>query len=387
MSDRRTELHDAFRQQERFAVGYSPLYAQLFALAAGWLAAGKTPGDWLVAAAAGRPAFDVTLLLPSALHREVLAGAPGAAPLTRFYPTVGGRIPDVGRPDDVRQLALAVEDTVVARGPALAEFIGRANVQTNETARGLSWLLPVTALGWPAVHLIELGASAGLNLVAERRGYRLAAADDPATTLWAAGAAVPQFTTLFHGRQPALPMPPASGPTVLSRLGGDLCPFLLDTADDELTLSSFVWADQPQRLDRLCEGIAALRAVAATDAPVRLRQLRLPEELPGFLAQYAPQSPAAPLVVFNTTVTMYLPDAGRDLRRHLAAWAERQDMPVLWLQWEPAGDDGPQPPVFSWLAWSADLWQREHHRRLHLGWVHPHGAAARDLDLTGLLAE
>ena len=69
---------------------------------------------------------------------------------------------------------------ILARREPLAAFIRSANVQTNETGRGLAWLLPVACLGWPAVHLVELGASAGLNLVAERRGYRLMDAADPA---------------------------------------------------------------------------------------------------------------------------------------------------------------------------------------------------------------
>src|SRR5690606_1327638 len=73
----------------------------------------------------------------------------------------------------------ALRETIFARRDSLAAFIRRANVQTNETGRGLVWLLPVACLGWPAVHLVELGASAGLNLVADQRAYRLVEAADP----------------------------------------------------------------------------------------------------------------------------------------------------------------------------------------------------------------
>ena len=381
------DLLDAFGKQQRFADGYSPLYAQLFGIVAGWLSADRPDPivEWLVELAAARRPFDLTLLLPAALHRDVLAGEADAAPLAALYPTTGGHVPDSSAP-----LADALRRVILARRDVLAAFIRRANVQTNETGRGLAWLLPLAALGWPAVHLVELGASAGLNLVAERRGYRLAAADNPTGALLTLGAAdSPQFTALvsnnpdLSGRRD---LPGHQPPTILSRTGGDIHPFHLRTAADELTLAAFIWADQPQRLVRLREGIAALRAVERSAAPVRLLPLHLPDELPRFLAGALPQPLDAPVVLYNTTVTMYLPDGRAGLRRHVAAWAGRQNAPVLWLQWEPPDVPDLTPPVTDWQAWSADLWRDGEHRRLHLGWVHPHGASIRDLNLNGLFA-
>lgn len=379
MSTLTHELIDVFQRQQRFADDYSPLYARLFAIVGEWLADESDPlAAWLVELAAPRRSFDLTLLLPAALHRDVLAGEPDAAPLAAFYPTAGGHAPDSDA-----SLAEALRHVILARRDALAAFIGQANVQTNETGRGLAWLLPVAALGWPAVHLVELGASAGLNLVAERRGYRLAAADDPAATLLTLGAAdPPQFTARVDGY--VTPLPALTQPTVLSRTGGDIHPFHLHTAEDELTLAAFVWADQPARLERLREGIAALRAVEGSAAPVRLRSLHLPDDLPRFLAEDLPRPIDAPVVLYNTTVTMYLPDHGAGLRRHVEAWAARQNTPVLWLQWEPPDSGDLKPPQPDWQAWSADLWQAGVYRRLHLGWVHPHGASIKGLDLTGL---
>jgi hypothetical protein len=129
------ELAGAFARQQRFADGYSPLYAHLFGVVGDWLAADK--GDevvaWLVELAAARRPFDLTLLLPAALHREVLAGMPEAAPLAAFYPTAGGRVPDTPAP-----LAEALYRVILARRETLTAFIRRANVQTNETGRGLA---------------------------------------------------------------------------------------------------------------------------------------------------------------------------------------------------------------------------------------------------------
>ena len=370
----RAELRQRFRSQSEFADGYSPLYASIFAIVGGWLA-GDEPDpvvDWLLNAANGRAPFDVTLLLAAALHREVLAGR--GDDLARYFPTAGHSL-DGGDKAMAVTLPLALRETILSRGDSLAQFIRTANVQTNETGRGLAWLLPVACLGWEAVHLVELGASAGLNLVADRRSYRIADATDPSQTLLQLGEPPPQFTTLARGMGEIPPL--ACCPTVLSRTGGDMMPFRLHSADDELMLASYVWGDQVSRMDRLREGIAALHAVEASAAPVRLAQLTLPDGLPEFLAGQLPQPLDAPVVIFNTTVTFYLPDRGVSLRPTLDEWAASQSVPVLWLQWEPWWD-GPPPPENEWFAWTADLWPNDglgSRQHFHLAWVQPHGTA------------
>mgnify|MGYP001390973148 CR=1 FL=1 len=414
----RHQLEHHFREQQRFAEGYSPLYAHLFAIVADWLAADAADPvvGWLIEAAAERPPFDVTLLLMAALHRDVLAGEPAAAELGRYYTTA--EVTPVARPptNDHRPpsekapplaavsglpSAVILRATILARRDALGEFIRTANVQTNETGRGLVWLLPVACMGWDAVHLVELGASAGLNLVADRRVYRLADAAEPSRTQLQLGAgAPPQFTTLVRGgaarpptaeatpvaRTPpevATPLAAVVGrrsavdlPTILSRTGGDVRPFQLRDAEDELTLASYIWGDQAQRMARLCEGIAALRSVERSAAPVHLAPLNLPDELPRFLTNELPRPLDAPVVIYNTVVTLYLPDRGASLRGMVAEWAARQSVPVLWLQWEPSRD-GPPPPEREWMAWTADYWPNDGRpaRCSRLAWVHPHGTA------------
>lgn len=365
----RDRLENQFRQQQVFSNGYSPLYACLFGIIADWLAAGGTDPlvEWLMDVSIDREPIDVTLLLPAALHREVLSREPGVAELARHYPPASNVPPS--------ELEPVLRRAIQARAEPLAAFIRTANVQTNETGRGLAWLLPVACLGWPRVHLVELGASAGLNMVAERRSYRLASAAEPSRTLLLLGDGLPQFTTLARGD--SLIPPLACCPSVLSRTGGDRHPFHLRTADDEMKLASFIWADQVERMVRLREGIAACRDVAGTDAPVTVRPLVLPDGLPGFLRHELPVLSDAPVVIFNTTVTMYLPDRGDSLRRIIGEWAVRQPVPVLWLQWELPLDDA-QPPETGWLIWSADFWPNDGTgaaRTFHLAWVHPHGTA------------
>lgn len=368
----RAELERRFRDQSRFADGYSPLYASLFATVSGWLAGGEPDAvvEWLLEVADGRPSFDVTLLLAAAIHRQVLAG--NAPILAGYYPTAPAA--QTGQRAIGVTFPLALRETILTHRESLAEFIRTANVQTNETGRGLAWLLPVACLGWPAAHLVELGASAGLNLVADRRTYRLVDAAEPSRTLLTLGNGPAQFTTLAGG---AAEIPPlACCPDILSRTGGDVHPYNLSGPEHELTLASFVWGDQVARLERLREGIAALRAVESSAAPIRLRPLRLPDDLPAFLAAL-PRRTDAPVVMYNTTVTMYLPDHGESLRDIIAGWATTQPVPVLWLQWEPWWG-GPEPPERDWFSWSADFWPNDGltaHRLYRLGWVHPHGIA------------
>lgn len=299
------------------------------------------------------------------LHREVLAGS--APDLARYFPTAGGQVPRSA----TGELRDSLRQAILDRREVLAPFIRGATVQTNETARGLVWLLPLAQLPWPAVHLVELGASAGLNLVAERRAYRLYDDATPPRLIARLGDGLPpQFTTICRGRGPAA-IRDGWRPAILSRTGVDLAPFQLRSAADELTLSAFIWGDQLARLERLREGIAALKAVELSAAPVRLQAVDLPDELPSFLDSITPLVNGAPVAIFNTTMTMYLADEGQSMRATIDAWARTRLEPVVWLQWEPP--QAGEPPAYALQAWTVDLWQPDRPRHWHLAWIHPHG--------------
>jgi len=371
-SDPRIRLARRFRKQQEFTAGYSQLYSRLFGLVADWLA--KVPGadplaDWLVRTGAGRSSFDVPLLLLAGLHRDILAGRVEVGGLARYYPSVGGT-----EPIEDGDLVVCLRQAIAARQEALAGFIATAQVQTNETARGLCWLLPVCYPGWTAFHLVDLGASAGLNLVADQRHYRLTDAFN-GNTLMELGCGVPtQFTVTGEGEFFLPPRPIL--PAIRSRLGCDLAPLVLRSVQEEQRLTAFVWGDQPERLALLRQGIAALRQVNRTTVPVRLHRVDLPDALPRFLAERISPLNDAPVVLFNTYLTTYLRDKGAALRPHLIAWASRHPQPVLWLQWETLWQ-GPEPPAFGWVGWTADLWQDGRHHRWQLAWTHPHGTCVK----------
>ena len=383
MQYRLARLSRRFRLQEEFATGYSPLYARLFGIVAEWLEAPDAAGDplvnWLLEASAGRGTLDVSLLLPAGLHRDILARAagqeiPSVSKLARYFPTAGGdRTPEVG------DFEGTLRQAIMGRRDTLSEVIRNGNVQTNETGRGLCWLLPLSCVPWKAVHLVDLGASAGLNLVADYRAYRLVGEGLDETRVDVGRGRPPQFLARCRGETTFLQsLASNEPPAMISRTGCDLAPFRLTGQEDELTLMSFVWGDQAERLQRLREGIAALKEVERVEGSIDLQAADLPDKLDGFLRNRVPGDDGRPVVLYNTTMTMYLRDKGASLSERIGVWAAEQQRPVLWLQWEPPRD-GREPPGLGWCAWTADLWQGAAHRHWHLGWAHPHGA---DVELT-----
>lgn len=351
-------LAASFFSQSQFAAGYAPLYERLFGLVGGWLEdEGDGLGRWLVEVSRERAPLEVTLLLMAGLHDAVLGGHAAAAELSPYYQSVGGR-----RPPD-RELAEILRRAVAELRPRLANVIQEWQVQTNETGRGLAWLLPLTMQRWPEVDLVDLGASAGLNLAADRRSYQLINGENKTEIGRLGQGQVEQFVSTVSGYTNQWgSLDGEYSPQIIQRLGCDSNPFVLDSAAKERQLMSYVWADHTQRLARLQEGIAAVRDVDITLSPVRL-----PDELPKFLASLPPSD--RPLILYNTVITMYFPDHVTDLKDAIAQWAGRQNRPVLWVQWEPADEKRSETT----MAWTTDLWHHGRHTHELIGLVHPHG--------------
>jgi hypothetical protein len=99
---------------------------------------------------------------------------------------------------------------------------------------------------------VEVGASAGLNLRADRfcvpgDSGRYGDPDSP--------------VSLSHGWQSAVP--PAGRLEVISRTGGDLAPIDPASPQGRLTLTAYVWPDQADRLARLRGAFAVAEQVPA----------------------------------------------------------------------------------------------------------------------------
>ncbi len=187
-------------------------------------------------------------MLFGAVHYLLLTGTDD--PLRRFYRTLGGD----GRPQkaypEFRAFVLRHQD-------AIESILEQRAVQTNEVARS-SILLPaydfVTKKSGGPLAIIELGTSAGLNLVFDRYRYSY----NPGPTLGSAVSAV-NLECLVKGGD----LPDIQIPDVAWRRGVDLNPLDVTRQDDALWLQALIWPDQEDRFQRLQAAIAEFK----TDPP------------------------------------------------------------------------------------------------------------------------
>ncbi|MER5636354.1 DUF2332 domain-containing protein [Kitasatospora sp. NPDC002227] len=245
------------RQAQACAELGSPLYAALLHRAAADVTAGG-PCATALAGYENAPGPDaVALRLLGAVHSLVLTGR--APELAAHYPSAGGAYD----PDRIEQAWAAFRATVAAELPWVRDWLTRPP-QTNETGRAnllvTGLLHTLRATGPLPVRLFELGASAGLNQLADRfrvsaPGLDLGPADSPVLLDGAWRPAPPAWLT---GPQPALHL--------AERHGCDLTPIDPLSPEGALALRSYVWADQPARTARLA---GALELAAKHSPEVR----------------------------------------------------------------------------------------------------------------------
>ena len=207
----------------------------------------------------------LALRLLGSVHRLVLAGE--TPELAAFYPSVGGEWDSVLGWE-------AFEQVLQSRGPLLRSLLVQPP-QTNEVGRSIALyggLLRLAEVVPLPVRLFEIGASGGLNLRADH--YRYVAADG--TGFGPADSPV-VFDDAWSGR----PIQPAPQLRIAERVGCDIAPVNPLSEDGALTLTSYVWPDMPERLERLRGALEVARKVPADvrreDALSFLRALELAE--------------------------------------------------------------------------------------------------------------
>jgi len=258
----------------------------------------------------------------SALYAELGGGLAEDAELLRWLDAlpVGKRQPNLvfasyrlvaGTPSGWAEFEATLKDR---RDEVEAVMLER-RTQTNEAAR-CAFMLPLLAALPQPIALLEVGASAGLCLLADRYGYDY---DDGARVL---GAGPPVLRCRTEGSPPL----PSRLPEVVWRAGLDLDP--IDVFDEERLrwLELLIWPGMEHRIETLRGAVD----VARRDPP-RIVQGDLRTDDLDALAAEAPKD--ATLVIFHTAVLAYVPRDGRAAFRERvgrlgAAWfaAEAPDL-------------------------------------------------------------
>ncbi len=327
----------------------SPLYGTLLAFAADDMAAGGPVADVLSGWALEPGPSALALRLLGAVHRLALTGQ--APDLARFYPSCVGE--DV-EPFDPGEAWVAFRDVLAQRGEDVGAGLA-SPPQTNEIGRSSvligGLLILRSRLGLP-VRLVEIGASAGLNLRPDL--VRLELSDwrsfGPA---WSPVALVDPW----HGALPPMERPLE----IVERYGSDVDPVDVSTAPGRLRLLSYVWPDQWARVARL-RGAFDL----AESMPIAVQR----ESASATVSALKPV-PGQLTVIWHSVMTQYLPPAEQaDLEAAFAALGQlaTPEAPVARLAFEPSALTSPagiqfQVKLHLWPGGTSE----------QLATAHPHG--------------
>jgi len=263
-------LLDDLRSQRNYVEGRSAPYARILELLPGVLPreeleeawSERTFGAW----------YERPLLILASLRYDALVEGPS-------HPLYAALV-DPADPDAVDRDALRA---AFSRGRGLWRTLSRRHVQTNETSRAVAWLWPARLVAdvdpEATLHLFDVGASAGLNLIA-----------DALPTPWTLRDGSPLVVT---------PLPPIG-----IRRGFDLRP--LDAADEKgaLWLRACVWPGQGRREERLLQAVEAWRSADPRPELVAAAASEVPSFLPA-------AGEGEGVLAFQTVVRDYLDEDER----------------------------------------------------------------------------
>jgi hypothetical protein len=286
----------------------SPFYSSLLESAAGD-DTGVT-GETLAGFENETESTVVPLRLMGAVHRLVLEGR---------VPTLEPHYPSVGGDGDAAAAWPAFREALGDHRPEIRRLVAHG-CQTNEVGRSAALLggfLEVARRSGLPLRILEIGASAGLNLRWDHYRYESGRSGEPGEAGWGDESSAVRFVHFFD-------VPPSfnRAAEVVERQGCDLEPIDPTTDEGALALRSFIWADQLGRLSRLDGAITIAKEVPATverlDAAAFLeRELAVPRH-------------GMATVVFHSAFMKYVnDDQGTRIRRAL------DEASVYYLRLEP----------------------------------------------------
>ncbi|HAM44409.1 MAG TPA: hypothetical protein DCM67_05230 [Propionibacteriaceae bacterium] len=288
----------------------------------------------------------------AAIHSLLLADP--SEPLTAWYPN----LTDTPRGDD--PLPTLVEFCRCHRSE-LTGLVRTRVPQTNEIGRSAVLVLALAGIAAKVGTLsqIDIGASAGLNLLTDRYRYR-----------WgkhSVGVGEIELACRLTGALPPA-LPPTELPSIVQRVGLDRDPVDITDPDQVRWLEACVWPDQADRFVRLR---------AALDEALVVRPELVAGDAVADLAAMVSRLDAGHPVITTSWVLNYLPVPQQSaFWKQLNEIGQRQD--VSWVAYE-------APELTSGLAWPTSLgqqslsalrvvrWRNGARDDQVLGLGHPHG--------------
>jgi len=269
-------------------------------------------------------------LLCASVHYLLLSGADGDE-LAAFYPNFTAAPAPAGRAYP------AFRAFVERNREQLAPLLATRVTQTNEVGR-CTYLLPAFVQagirsGKP-LWIIDVGASAGLNLLFDRYAYdygRGARAGDSASAV--------HVRTELRGR----PVVTSPAPEISGRVGVDLTPIDLDDATATRWLEACVWPEHVERLRNLRAALDIARM-----ARPRVVKSNAIDALPALVAE---ADRNATIVIVNTNVMLYFSAEERArFAELLTEFAEARE--VFWIANE-------LPSILTQAGFTAPITQRD----------------------------
>jgi hypothetical protein len=262
---------------------------------------------------------------------------------------------------------------VIERLDELRELVATRTIQTNEVGRS-AVLVPVLdavhrRVGRPLA-LVEIGPSAGLNLLLDRFGYRY---DLPDGAVHVAGDRTSPVQLTCEVRGDLRPPLDAAPPPIATREGIDLRP--VDVTDPAACrwLEACVWPLVPDRADRLRAALELARA----DAPRLHRGQAL--DLLGATIERVPAG-AVPCVLSTWVLAYFSKEDRLEVGRVLDELGATRDLALITGEYpsiapfidrparEPAGADGQGASLLGLSTWlDGDRSSRP------IAWTHAHG--------------
>ncbi|PLK28175.1 DUF2332 domain-containing protein [Porphyrobacter sp. TH134] len=302
-----------------------------------------TPGELLdrVRGWQGAPLADaLSLRVAGGLHALHLSGtAPELAPIYRGETA-----------DDARVIALVIG----AHETALLPWLD-GPPQTNEAGRSANF---IAAMLWladrgllPRFECLEIGSSAGINLMLDRYSYDLGGVrvgPEPGAM---------HFAPVWKGARPA-----DRDIAIVSAKGCDVAPVDLTNPAEALRLKAYIWPEHTVRFERMD---AAIRA--ATERKPDLVKATAADFVEAQLARA--QAPGTTRILMHSIVWQYVPadQQARVTAAMEAAGAKATpEAPLAWVQVE--ADRTVHRHKLTVRYWPGGS------EEVQLAWSHPHGA-------------